>query len=110
MDRDRLPGDGGARGWTALADRLAERAQGGDERVTTKRSIAIALPSVGDDEWQALREPLQNGWLTQGPKVKEFETAFAARHQVAHALATTSCTTALHLALSAMRVGPGDEV
>jgi perosamine synthetase len=78
--------------------------------VTEERSIAIALPAVGDDEWQALREPLTNGWLTQGPKVKEFETAFAARHQVAHALATTSCTTALHLALSALRIGPGDEV
>jgi dTDP-4-amino-4,6-dideoxygalactose transaminase len=78
--------------------------------VTEKRSIAIALPAVGDDEWQALREPLTNGWLTQGPKVKEFETAFAARHRVAHALATTSCTTALHLALSALRIGPGDEV
>ena len=78
--------------------------------MTEKRSIPIASPAVGDDEWQALREPLAKGGLTQGPKVKEFETAFAARHRVAHALATTSCTTALHLALSALRIGPGDEV
>lgn len=76
----------------------------------TKRQIAIALPSTGEDEWLALREPLESGWLTQGPKVKAFEQAFAARHRVGHALATTSCTTALHLALAALGIGPGDEV
>ncbi len=75
-----------------------------------RRTIPIAVPSTGDEEWMALREPLQSGWLTQGPNVKAFEQAFAARHEVPHALATTSCTTALHLALSAMGVGPGDEV
>jgi perosamine synthetase len=56
------------------------------------------------------REPLTTGWLTQGPKVSEFEKAFAERHGVSHALATTSCTTGLHLILAAMGVGPGDEV
>ena len=75
-----------------------------------KRNIQISLPSTGDEEWQATREPLQSGWLTQGPKVAAFEKAFAARHQVKHALATTSCTTALHLALVALGIGPGDEV
>lgn len=55
-------------------------------------------------------EPLSTGWLTQGPKVAEFERAFAERHQVSHALATTSCTTATHLGLVAAGVGPGDEV
>jgi len=75
-----------------------------------KRNIQISLPSTGDEEWQATREPLQSGWLTQGPKVAAFEKAFAARHQVNHALATTSCTTALHLALVALGIGPGDEV
>jgi len=57
-----------------------------------------------------MREPLLSGWLTQGPKVAAFERAFAERHQVKHALATTSCTTALHLALAALGIGPGDEV
>ncbi len=75
-----------------------------------KRNIQISLPSTGDEEWQVTREPLQTGWLTQGPKVAAFEKAFAARHQVNHALATTSCTTALHLALVALGIGPGDEV
>lgn len=74
------------------------------------RKIQISLPSTGDDEWQATREPLTTGWLTQGPKVAQFERAFAERHRVPHALATTSCTTALHLILAAMGIGPGDEV
>jgi len=74
------------------------------------RNVPIALPSTGDEEWEALREPLQSGWLTQGPVVRRFEEAFARRHDVPHALATTSCTTALHLALAALGIGPGDEV
>lgn len=74
------------------------------------RSVALSLPAVGEAEWQALREPLESGWLTQGPKVAEFEDAFAARHRVAHAVATTSGTTALHLALAALGLGPGDQV
>jgi len=72
--------------------------------------VQIAAPSMGEEEWQAVREPLLSGWLTQGPKVAAFEKAFAERHQVKHALATTSCTTALHLALAALGIGPGDEV
>ncbi len=72
--------------------------------------IGIALPSTGLEEWEAVREPLESGWLTQGPKVAAFEKAFAIRHQVPHAIATTSCTTALHLALLALGIGPGDEV
>ena len=74
------------------------------------RSVALSQPAVGDDEWRALREPLESGWLTQGPKVAEFEDAFAGRHRVAHGVATTSGTTALHVALAALGVGPGDEV
>ena len=44
-----------------------------------KRRIAISLPATGEEEWQACREPLMSGWLTQGPKVAAFEKAFAAR-------------------------------
>jgi perosamine synthetase len=74
------------------------------------RNISIASPYIGEEEWLALKEPLMSGWLTQGPKVAAFEKAFAERHQVKHAIATTSCTTALHLILTALGVGPGDEV
>lgn len=78
--------------------------------ILTKRNIPISLPVTGEEEWHATREPLVNGWLTSGPKVREFEQLFAERHQVKHALAVTSATTALHLALVALEVGPGDEV
>lgn len=78
--------------------------------MTEKRNIQISLPSTGEDEWQAVREPLITGWLTQGPKVAAFEAAFAGRHKVKYALASTSCTTALHLILAALDIGPGDEV
>ena len=75
-----------------------------------ERNIAISLPSTGEDEWNAVREPLLSGWLTQGPKVAEFEKKFASYHGANHALATTSCTTGLHLMLAALGIGPGDEV
>ncbi len=75
-----------------------------------ERNIAIALPSIGEEEWQALREPIESGWLTQGPKVAEFERRFAELHDVKHAIAVTSCTTGLHLALASLGIGPGDEV
>lgn len=75
-----------------------------------KRNIPISLPSMGVEEWEALRVPIESGWITQGPKVKEFETMFAERHGVKHALAVSNCTTALHLALIACGVREGDEV
>jgi dTDP-4-amino-4,6-dideoxygalactose transaminase len=65
---------------------------------------------MGEEEWLALKEPITTGWITQGPKVKEFERLFAELHGVKHALAVSNCTTALHLALLAAGVKPGDEV
>jgi perosamine synthetase len=76
----------------------------------TAETILIAQPTIGEEELAALRGPIETGWLTQGPRVVEFERLFAERHGVRHAIATTSCTTALHLALAALRIGPGDEV
>lgn len=75
-----------------------------------KRVIPISLPVTGQEEWEALKEPLMSGWLTSGPKVREFEQLFAERHGVKHALAVTSATTALHLALVALGIKEGDEV
>jgi dTDP-4-amino-4,6-dideoxygalactose transaminase len=74
------------------------------------RNIAIAQPSFDEQEWHALKDPLDKGWLTTGTKVAEFEQAFAKRHQVKYAIATTSCTTALHLILLGLGIGAGDEV
>lgn len=72
--------------------------------------IPISKPYFGEEERRAIIEPLESGWVVQGPKVAEFERAFAAYTHAAHAVATTSCTTALHLAMLALGVGPGDEV
>lgn len=78
--------------------------------MTPENRIQIATPSFTDEEWLALRAPIERGWLTQGPEVAAFERDFAEHHDVAHAIATTSCTTALHLMLAAGGIGPGDEV
>lgn len=74
------------------------------------RNIAIATPTLGDEEWLATKTCFDSGWLTSGPKVNEFESRFAEYHQVKRAIATTSCTTGLHLMLVALGIGPGDEV
>lgn len=74
------------------------------------RNIPIAQPLLGIEEWEALKEPILSGWVTQGQRVREFEEAFAKIHGVKYAVATTSCTTALHLALAALGIKPGDEV
>ena len=57
-----------------------------------------------------MRESIESGWLTQGPKVAAFERDFAKYHNVRYAIACTSCTTGLHLTLAALGIGPGDEV
>ncbi len=75
-----------------------------------KRNIPISLPSMGQEEWEALKEPIFSGWITQGPKVNILEKNFAERHQVDHALAVSNCTTALHLSLIACGIEEGDEV
>ncbi|HIQ21624.1 MAG TPA: aminotransferase class I/II-fold pyridoxal phosphate-dependent enzyme [Planctomycetes bacterium] len=84
-----------------------------------KTSTAVALrqheipffaPSIGEAEIEAVVETLRSGWLTTGPKVRQFEEAFGRRVGARHALATSSATAALHLALEAAGVGPGDEV
>ena len=72
--------------------------------------IPIAKPLIGDEEKKAVLEVLDSGILAQGPRVLAFEKAFAAMVGVAHGIATTSGTTALHTALLAHEIGPGDEV
>lgn len=78
--------------------------------MSSKKSIPISKPVTGNDEWESLKDPIMSGWLTSGPKVKSFEEAFAKRHQVKYAIAVTSATSALHLALVALDIKAGDEV
>jgi perosamine synthetase len=77
---------------------------------TPTKTIPIARPSFGLLEEQAVVEALRSGWVSQGPKVAEFENKFAEYVGAAHAVTVSSCTTALHLALIAAGVKPGDEV
>jgi len=72
--------------------------------------IPISKPFFGIEEQRAVIEPLESGWVVQGPKTAEFERLFCEYTRTPHALATTSATTALHLALIALGVAPGDEV
>jgi dTDP-4-amino-4,6-dideoxygalactose transaminase len=67
-------------------------------------------PSIDEAEIEAVVETLRSGWITTGPRAKAFERRFAAYTESAHAIALSSATAALHLALVAAGVGPGDEV
>jgi perosamine synthetase len=78
--------------------------------VTIIDEIPLAQPVLGEAEEQAVLEVLRSGQLSLGPRVPAFEQAFAARVGGAHASATSSGTTALHLALRAVGVGEGEEV
>lgn len=75
-----------------------------------KTFLPFALPDLGDAELREIKEALDAGWITTGPKTKQFETEFAAYVGARHAIAVNSCTAAMHLALEAISLKPGDEV
>jgi perosamine synthetase len=73
-------------------------------------NIPVARPSFSEDDERAVIQVLRSGWVSQGPKVAEFETRFAEYVGAKHAIAVSSCTTALHLAMVVSGVQSGDEV
>ncbi len=77
---------------------------------TLTKNIPVARPFIGREEETAVLEVLRSGWVSQGPRVAEFERQFARYVGAAHAIAVSSCTTGLHLALVAAGVKGGDEV
>jgi perosamine synthetase len=78
--------------------------------VVATRSVPVARPSFGVREEQAVIDALRTGWVSQGPRVAEFERKFARYVGAGDAVAVSSCTTALHLALHAAGIQAGDEV
>jgi dTDP-4-amino-4,6-dideoxygalactose transaminase len=90
MSKDRLARDGGAPVRPTL--------------------LPLHRPWIEEDDEQSVLETLRSGWLTTGPRTKQFEKDLAAYVRVGHAVGVNSCTAALHLALEAVGVGPGDEV
>ena len=72
--------------------------------------IELGAPTLGEPERRALVEVLESGWLTMGPRVRQFEEEFARLHGVEDAVAVSSATAALQIALTVHDIGPGDEV
>jgi dTDP-4-amino-4,6-dideoxygalactose transaminase len=80
------------------------------EAVRRSTFLSFQPPAVGDDEVAAVTEAIRSGWLTTGPRAEELERRFAEYTGARHALAVSSGTSAMHLALVALGIGPGDEV
>src|SRR5271157_6446165 len=72
--------------------------------------VPLLKPWTGEEEVRAAAEVILSGWISQGPKVAEFETAVAGYVGARFGVATNACTTALHLTLHLSGVGPGDDV
>lgn len=72
--------------------------------------LLVSEPVLGPEEKAAVAQVIEDGWITLGPRVAAFERVFAERHGAGDAVAVNSCTAALHLALEALGIGPGDEV
>ncbi|MGH7896736.1 MAG: DegT/DnrJ/EryC1/StrS family aminotransferase [Candidatus Binatia bacterium] len=78
--------------------------------MSAARSIPFHKPAIGENEIRAVVETLRSGWITTGPRVAEFENSFAAYVGARHAVAVNSGTAAIHLALAAAGLGPGDAI
>lgn len=78
--------------------------------MTGKPFIPFSAPDISDREVREVVRALRSGWITTGPRTAQFETAVARAVKAKHAVACSSCTDALHIALTVLDIGPGDEV
>jgi dTDP-4-amino-4,6-dideoxygalactose transaminase len=78
--------------------------------IKRKQFLPFALPDTDESEYLEIKEALESGWITTGPKTRQFEELFASEVGSKHAIAVSSCTAAMHLAFEAINLQPGDEV
>ncbi|MDP3426530.1 MAG: DegT/DnrJ/EryC1/StrS aminotransferase family protein, partial [Humidesulfovibrio sp.] len=113
--RGSAPVDRCSGAYPEMEARTAMKAEKGSQRppLSTGRlpePIPLSRPVLTPEDIEVVTRVLESGWLTMGPKVEEFEQAFAQAHGHERATAVASCTAGLHLALMALDIGPGDEV
>src|ERR1700694_2236432 len=106
----RDPSSNGVRDHARVSDRNSTAVGHLPYRVRRCDFLLFSKPSIGQEEIEEVTDTLRSGWITTGPKTRQFEAAFRTRVDAAEALGLNSCTAGLHLALLASGVRPGDEV
>jgi dTDP-4-amino-4,6-dideoxygalactose transaminase len=89
---------------------VTQTGEAGVETPVREEFLPFNQPDIDQDEINEVVDTLRSGWITTGPRTKEFERRFAAYVGARHAIAVNSCTGGLHVALAAAGIGPGDEV
>lgn len=95
---------------TQQSKQVSARRQISRRRTARTEFLPFCRPLITEEEIQAVTDTLRSGWISTGPKTKQFENSFAAYMGVEEALALNSCTAGLHLALRVLGIGPGDQV
>src|SRR4051812_3951281 len=100
----------GVRDHARVSERISTRVGHLPQRVGRPDFLLFSKPAIGQEEIEEVTDTLRSGWITTGPKTRQFETAFRTRVDAPEAVGLNSCTAGLHLALLAAGVQPGDEV
>jgi dTDP-4-amino-4,6-dideoxygalactose transaminase len=106
----RDPSSNGVRDHARVSDRTSTAVGHLPHRVRRSDFLLFSKPAIGQEEIEEVTDTLRSGWITTGPKTRQFEAAFRTRVDASEALGLNSCTAGLHLALLASGVRPGDEV
>jgi dTDP-4-amino-4,6-dideoxygalactose transaminase len=100
----------GVRDHTRVGDRAVTSVGHTPSRIRRSDFLLFSKPAIGQEEIEEVTDTLRSGWITTGPKTRQFEASFRSRVDAPEALGLNSCTAGLHLALLASGVRPGDEV